>query len=278
MMSSNSPYTCAMNQITNRIELQGQVIEIDADRTSSIYKRMLDWCQCDFCNNAHVTQRRYLPARQIETLRELGVDPWRPCLSEFGRNRSYDPPRYTRRLSCWFMFGTLVGGAAISKLRFDRWNWMWADTNKRCIQSFDSVLEDLEGDPDLIYVFASNALPWIYGEVASIREEFSKPCSRCGHYHRLTGYLKHGSLIPEWQGRPELSHVLRERKKRVFVEFCTHCGHMEDKVVSRTPPFRSRNEIVPIAAQDSTFTIVRSPQLAGSRSSFAESPTDTIIE
>lgn len=222
----------------------GHEVEVDTERTSLLYKRTLDWCQCDFCTNAHIARARHTPVEQVEKLHALGVDPWRPCLSEFGGNRSHDPSRHTRRLSCWFLYGRLIGESPTPKLRFDRWNWMWADTNRAVIQAWDSELERLDGDPDLIYVFASNVLPWLYGEVSGFRIEYAVPCSRCGSRFRETGYLKRRSLIPQWEGMPELNTVLLERKLRVYVEFCTSCGHMEHRVVPNTPPFRKRNRLL----------------------------------
>jgi hypothetical protein len=159
--------------------------------------------------------------------------------------KPYDPPRHTRRLSCWFIYGKLVGELRLtSKIRFDRWNWMWADTSRTAIHAWNSSLEDLDQDPGLLYVFASNILPWFYGEVSGFRSEYAEKCPRCGSRYRVTGYLKRRSLIPLWEGVPQLSSVLLERKHRVYVEFCTSCGRMEYEIVPKTPPFRKPNTLL----------------------------------
>ncbi len=119
---------------------------------------------------------------------------------------------------------------------------MWADTDRAATRAWNTVLDDLDlSDPELLYVFTSNALPWLYGEVTEFRPVRAEGCARCGCMHRQTGDLKRQSLIPLWEGLPHLRSALLERKYRVYVEFCGSCGLMEYEIVARTPPFRGPN-------------------------------------
>jgi hypothetical protein len=226
-----------------RIKVRDIEIDVDEGRTSRLYERRLDGCLCDFCMNARIASRRHTPSEQVEALLALGVDPWRPCLSAFPGRRPYDPKRHTRRLACWFLYGKIVGNAPTSRVNFGGDSWIGADTSRTAIHAWDDALEDLDGDPDLVYVFTSNALPWLLGEVCEFRRERGAKCEVCGDRYRQTGYLKRRSLIPEWEGLPHLREVLLARKERVYVEFCSTCGHLEYKIVSRTPPFRQKSEV-----------------------------------
>lgn len=224
----------------DRIEIGGRKLEVDRRRTADVYHRMLNWCQCDFCANARLVQRQYTPSDQVDLLRTLGVDPWQPCLRTPDTNRPSDLPDYTRVLSSWFLFGRLVGETRSEKVSFDRRNWLWADTNRDAMPwIYDGAVSDLEEEPDLIYIFASNLFPWYFGEACELRLEKSQPCEICGQEFRHTGFLKRRSRIPEWQCLPELRAVLMGRKHRVYVEFCCTCGQMEHQIVPKKPPFRT---------------------------------------
>lgn len=214
-------------------------IEVDQTRTAEIYRRRIDWCQCDYCTNAKITQKRFTPAAQVEWLNSLGLDPWRPCLRA---NRNWDRPhrRHALDISCWYVYGRIVSRNPFPKIYLDQRNWIWADTNKRKIQVWSSELDDLEGDPDLLYLFAFNVRPWLHGEVCEFRQGFGPSCEKCGNDFWVTGYLKHQSMIPEWHQRPDLRRVLLERKQRVFVAYCFRCGHMKDRLVADKSPFRNK--------------------------------------
>lgn len=225
----------------DQIEIGGRILEVDRQRTKEIYYRMLNWDQLDFDNNARIVQRRHTPLDQVDLLRRLGVDPWRPCLRTWDTKRSFDLPDYTRVLSSWFLFGRFVGETPSEKVSFDRRNWLWADTNRDVMPYiFDGGVDDLEEEPDLIYILASNLFPWYYGEACELRLEKSQPCEICGQEFRHTGFLKRRSRIPEWQDLPELRAVLMGRKHRVYVEFCGTCGQMEHQIVPNKPPFRTK--------------------------------------
>lgn len=169
------------------------------------------------------------------------MDPLLPVLSESSRKKPFDPPKQYRLVSCWLIYGRVLGAVRTPEIKFDQWNWLWADTTRPPVEDWDRRLKAMRFEDSELYVLASNSLPWLYGEVCEFRFERTSNCASCGDLWHITGFLKSRSMIPEWYGVPELNIALRERKGRVFVEICTECGRLEHTLVTAGPPFRTRN-------------------------------------
>lgn len=226
---------------------EGFGLEIDKARTAQLYAEghSMDWCQCEGCTNARVT-RSHFPEMQKKVLQEAGLDPMLPFHSAAIGGRPVQQG-HTRRVSCWFAYGRLIGADRTPSMRFDRYNWMWVDTNRRRLNTLIENLDYLQPGPDadLLYFVASNSIPWLYSEMGTVRTDYvANGCPVCGGRWRETAYLKPRSRIPGWKGLPDLEKVLRDRKERIYVEICSRCGHMDYSLVTKSPPFRHRNTLL----------------------------------
>ena len=231
-----------------RVGIGGVIVEVDEVRTAELYDEYMDWCQCDGCINARMTRLDATPPKQAEILTSLGLNPRVPYFSSAANLRQRPPrgrQRYGRRNSCWIAYGKIVGAEATPTLPLDKAGWLRVDTERSAAARDVEGLEHVEADgPDLVYIVTSNVILWLYDEVAGFRSDYVKePCPACDFRWRETGYLKRDSLIPQWKGLPQLAQVLRRRKERVYVEFCSKCGRMECRIVGRKPPFRAKNTL-----------------------------------
>jgi hypothetical protein len=226
-----------------RIACRGMEFEVDRDRTTQFYEELiLDSCQCDFCENARITRRYFMSKEQIELLRCLGLSPLRPALSSHTQSSRKLPPEFTRRITCWVVFGKIIGDVPTSIISTGLMGQIWADTSPEACRAFDSQIDryDLSG---AFYVFCTNVHPWLPGQLTAFRVDVREPCSECGRVHRRLGYLTRRSLIPQWYALPHLREVLHEGKQRVRIEFCTNCGHMDPVIVPRKRPFYTNEHL-----------------------------------
>lgn len=228
------------------VSFQGSVVEFDEGKSAPlIYEAsQRDWCQCDGCTNRRMTRTDFTPVAQREVLRGFGLDYTQPLHSAFARNQNRVRPHCVRTVSCWFLYGRISSGTATPRLNFDSENWMIIDPDRERLNRLIGNLNEVEPfGPGLIYLVTSNCIPRLFGEVCSFRSERGSRCSRCHSEWHKTGYLRHRSLIPSWFGLPDLKRTLLDRKARVLVKFCSHCGMVEHEIVPDKPPFRRKSPI-----------------------------------
>jgi|GEM_PF-6735041 len=230
------------------VAIGGLTVEIDEVRSEELetldgWPR--DWCQCDGCTSARMARLDGAPRDQTETLKALGLNPMSPTHSACALSHHRRSSRYGQRVCCWFAYGKVLGADHTPVIKFDKFNRMWVDSRRSVLNPTIENLEQIEPDePGMIYVVTSNRLLWLHGEVCLFRQDYSPiECPDCGNRWRETGYLKRNSLIPEWKRAFHLSGILRAGKKRVYVEFCSHCGRMDYAVVDRKRPFRRKNNL-----------------------------------
>lgn len=225
------------------LSLSGARIEVDLPRTRDLYDRIWWGCQCDYCTNIDLTQRRFSHPQQVEILRSFGVDPWNPIHSESHSCKPRQSPHHTRRIGNWIVYGRILGQDRTPELCFDKWNCIWADRTSPEVREGLRLTWGLEfSSSEVFHLFATSSLPNFYGEVCSFRRDYANQgCPDCRSRWRITGYLKRRSLIPTWYGLPDLRDVLKKREERVYVEFCAGCGRLEHRIVEDKPPFRIRN-------------------------------------
>jgi|GEM_PF-5636130 len=227
-------------------------LEVDHQKTAKIYKGMLFACICDFCANVKITQRRHVPKAQTDLLISLGVNPWKPCLTEFQGRKTFDRPGYGRKLSCWYLYGKIVSSEQTTEpLSFDKLNWVWADSRQTALSGYDSILDDIEGDPGLIYVFTSNEMPWYSDQVSGFKNTVNLDCQNCGRVNQIVGFLKRKSRIPAWIGEPSLEEFTQSRDSRLATSFCLKCGLNEFRIIPRRP----RLKITEVIRQWDSFTV-----------------------
>ncbi len=231
-----------------RVDIGGVEVEVDEGRTKAFMAEGGWWahgCQCPGCLDARMARRDGAPSEQTEILKSLGFNPLEPTQSYWVPSKGRSLERYLQRVSIWFAFGRIVGGSRTPQIQFDRFNSMWVDSERASIRTLASGFRQWQPDePGTILVVTSNRLLTLSGEVCSFRQDYSAAkCPDCENFWRMTGYLKKGSLIPDWKGLPELTQILKARKKRVYVEFCVECGRMEYRIVDRKRPFRKKNRL-----------------------------------
>jgi hypothetical protein len=204
-----------------------------------------DWCQCDGCTTARMARLDAAPQDQTKILRALGLNPLTPTHSAWTRQSHPRSSQYGQRICCWFGYGKILSADCTPRVRFDKFNEMWVDSRRPVLNStVENLMQIKPDDPGMIYIVTSNRLLWLHGEVCSFRQDYSAAeCPDCGSRWRESGYLKRTSLIPDWKGVPHLNEVLRAREKRVYVEFCAHCGRMDYEIVDRKRPFRRKNNL-----------------------------------
>ena len=230
------------------LQFGGVSVQIDVERTVALYDpRLNPWrpfgCECDFCTNTQITSGRFIPPAQIDLIRECGIDPERPFYNGFSSEQPR-VPHWTRRLAYWRLYGEFDGAEPTPFLRLAPGHRLWIGKHWSSVRPPSRWNSNVDlADPQLLYLFASNALPWLYREVREFRSEYvGEGCPKCGMQWRETGYLHRQSKIPCWYNRPDLRRILIKREQRVWVEFCVRCGRLEAESVDRKRPFRRRNE------------------------------------
>jgi hypothetical protein len=226
-------------------EFYGATFEVNEKATEELYRCGIDWCQCEGCTTARIARKDSTPPFQAQFLASLGLDPHTPYMNSWvpGRRRK-EVPGFGRRNLCWIACGKLAV-LRTDVLRVDRYNTMWLSSDVEDLaKSVQGWSPDKKYEKDLIYIFASNLVPLLYNEVASYRTDYvTDQCNACRSRWRETGYLKRHSRIPEWKQNEEMRVANRDRKKRVYVLFCSQCGEMEFRIVDRKKPFRVKNTL-----------------------------------
>jgi hypothetical protein len=226
-----------------QLEIGGVQLEIDVERTKSLYKRppfpMGERCQCEGCMDARLS-RSLLPQAQLEFLQDLGIDPWLnvggdyvgpPCPDSHGRGR---------RNLMYYAYGRVA--EETPKLFFDRQSWLWVDKVETKWERFHRQLNLHDVDlKDFIFVRTSSLIPPMHDHVTTVRLiRYSSPCPKCGRKTNYRAFLKRKGRLPEILGLPELRSQLHNRSSRVLGTFCYQCGHFQYEVVPDKPPFWRR--------------------------------------
>jgi hypothetical protein len=211
------------------IDFFGDEIRLDENGTWDLYKSYNnDWCQCDNCTNARMTRRIATPPKQSEILAQMSLSPLIPYESSTAEKEGNEPEGWVRRVSIWFLYGELPGADVTTPIEVSPNNRMWIETRRdRVDLQLQNLTKDALDDPGLIYVAASNCVPWLYTEVEGDFTAENSPCPECHLRYRMSAELKQDSRLPLWMGVALPFEIASEEGQNVCVLICEQCGHLE---------------------------------------------------